>query len=232
MTTTPHYLLPLVDSFEKNANPEIAVQMKQYMRNQFDFFGIKSPERKEIYMEFKKDHGLIPVDHKMEIVQWCWEAPQREYQMFAMSFLGKSVTRESIEILSLYEYMIVTKSWWDTVDYIASNLVGAYFAKFPNKIEQTTKKWMESDNIWLQRTCLLFQLKYRSNLNTNLLHAFIVQLNGSKEFFIQKAIGWILREYSKTNPEFVVNYVAKNELAPLSKREALLWMNKKGIIDL
>lgn len=230
MTSYPKYLNILIDAFEKNADPDNAVKMEKYMRNKFEFYGINSPSRKEIYKEFKNLSGLITDKEKTEIVHWCWEAPQREYQMFAMEFLGRSAKKESEEIISLYEYLIVTKSWWDTVDYIASNLVGVYFMKFPTEIPKLTSQWMESGNIWLQRTCLLFQLKYKSKLDTKLLDSFIIELSHSKEFFIQKAIGWILREYSKTNSEFVVNYVQSNTMSNLSKREALLWMNKKGII--
>ncbi len=229
MNPPPLYLLPLIASFESKANPETAIRMEKYMRNLFPFFGIKSPERSDIYREFRKDNGIIPNTNKKEIVQWCWQAPQREYQYFAMDFLGKSAKKEQGDILELYEYMIVTKSWWDTVDYIATNLVGAYFTKYPEKIDETTQQWMKSENMWLQRTCLLFQLKYKSRLDTKLIHGFISQLVHSKEFFIQKAIGWILREYSKINPDFVINYVNNNDLANLSKREALLWMKKKGI---
>ena len=226
----PSYILPLITSFESKANLETAIQMEKYMRNLFLFFGIKSPERREIYREFKSQNGIIPNTNKVNIVHWCWQAPQREYQYFAMDFLGKSAKKEPWDIIELYEYMIVTKSWWDTVDYIASNLVGVYFTLYPEKINETTQKWMKSKNMWLQRTCLLFQLKYKSRLDTKLLHSFISQLIHSKEFFIQKAIGWILREYSKTNPDFVINYVNNNDLANLSKREALLWMKNKGRI--
>jgi 3-methyladenine DNA glycosylase AlkD len=225
------YLSPLITAFESSANSEIAPQMEKYMRNLFPFFGIKSPERREIYKVFIRKNGLIPKANKKEIVQWCWQAPQREYQLFAMELLGRSLKNESENILDLYEYMIVTKSWWDTVDYIAINLVGGYFKKFPESIEKVTHLWMKSENMWLLRTCLLFQLKYKSQLNTKLLHGFISELIQSKEFFIQKAIGWILREYSKTNPDFVINYVNKYDLPPLSKRETLLWMKNKGVIQ-
>lgn len=86
---------------------------------------------------------------------------------------------------------------------------------------------MASEDMWLQRTCLLFQLKYKSAMNTELLHSFILQLAESKEFFIRKAIGWILREYSKTNPEFVIDYVENNSLSGLSHREALKWLGAR-----
>ena len=227
----PEYLAPLIVAFENKANPEVAHQMEKYMRHLFPFFGIKSPERSEVYKDFIKKKGLIPKANRLEIVQWCWQAPQREYQLFAMEFLGRTTRNEPEDILELYEYMIVTKSWWDTVDYIAINLVGAYFKNYPESIEKVTNQWMKSQNMWLLRTCLLFQLKYKSQLNTKLLHSFISELRQSKEFFIRKAIGWVLREYSKTNPNFVIEYVKSNDLAPLSQREALLWMKKKGVIQ-
>ena len=230
--TTPDYLVPLIKAYEGNANIGNAIPMKKYMRDKFEFYGIKSPERKLIYARFKKENGLIPHDEKGTIIHWCWEAEQREYQMFGMEFMGKSAKKEAEDIIGLYEYMIVTKSWWDTVDYIASNLVGVYFKKFPEKIAEVTSKWMESENIWLQRTCLLFQLKYKKNLDTILLEGFISELKYSKEFFIQKAIGWILREYSKTNPGYVVNYIKENQIASLSKREGLLYIKKRQLVNL
>ncbi len=229
-TPPPKYLTDLIHAFEENANAENAVQMEKYMRNKFEFYGIKSPGRKEIYKVFKKNAGLIPAGSQEEIVRWCWNADQREYQMFAMEFLGRTTKKENEDIIHLYEFLITTKSWWDTVDFIASNLVGVYFSRYPSRIPQITNRWMEFGNIWLQRTCLLFQLKYKSNLNMELLDSFIQPLLPSKEFFIQKAIGWILREYSKTNPELVISYVENNSLSNLSNREALLWINKKRII--
>lgn len=124
--------------------------------------------------------------------------------------------------------MITHKSWWDTIDFIASNLVGAYFKHFPEVKVNTIKKWLASENIWKQRTALLFQLKYKDQLDTSLLKYIIISLLGSDEFFINKAIGWILREYSKTNPEWVLSFTAENKLDKLSQREALKWLNRKN----
>ena len=223
----PEYLQPLEIAFQKNANAKDASQMKKYMKDKFDYFGIKSPLRKELYREHKLKYGLIPKDQIEEIVTWCWQQPQREYQYFAMEFLGKVAKNANENIIDLYVYMITHKSWWDTVDFIASNLVGSYLKKFPERIVVLTDHWMASEDMWLQRTCLLFQLKYKSAMNTELLHSFILQLVESKEFFIRKAIGWILREYSKTNPEFVIDYVENNSLSGLSHREALKWLGAR-----
>lgn len=226
---TPGYLQSLEQTFAANANLSDAVQMKKYMKDLFDFYGMKSPIRKEIYKSQKQQFGLIPVNEKDEIVRWCWEAPQREWQYFCMEFLSKEAKETDEGIIELYEYLITNKSWWDTVDFIASNLVGVCFLKYPDRIPAVTAKWMNSGNMWLQRTCILFQLKYRKKTNTQLLEGFIKPLKESKEFFIRKAIGWALREYSKTNPTYVKEFVKNNRLSGLSRREALKWMDKNRL---
>lgn len=226
----PEYILPLREAFLSKANTAEAIPMKKYMKNKFDFFGIKSPLRKDIYIDFKNKYGLLPDENFGEIIKWCWKQDEREYQYFAMVFLSKRMKKSTKEIIDLYEFMIVEKSWWDTVDFIAAVLVGDYFKKFPDEIKTVTEKWMNSGNIWLQRSCLLFQLKYKNKTDVELMESFIVRLLGSKEFFINKAIGWILREYSKTKPQVVVNIVERHSLSGLSSREALKWMQNKGLV--
>lgn len=228
--TIPFYLKSLEKSFTASANPQEAKKMKKYMKGLFDYYGIKSPKRKELSKIQKQQFGLIPANQTEEVVKWCWEAPQREWQYFAMDFLGREAKKANVEQIELYEFLILNKSWWDTVDYIASNLLGVYFRKYPQQIPATTKKWMDSENMWLQRSCILFQLKYRKDTDTDLLESFIMPLKESKEFFIRKAIGWSLREYSKTNPEYVKQFVKNNQLSGLSQREALKWMVSKGLL--
>ena len=124
-------------------------------------------------------------------------------------------------MINLMEYMIVKKSWWDTVDHAASDLTGPYFKLFPEQIIKITGRWNGSDNFWLQRSSIMFQKKYRKDTDTLLLSKYILLHTDSKEFFIQKAIGWALREYGKTDQAWVKRFVQQNKLSPLSKREAL-----------
>ena len=123
--------------------------------------------------------------------------------------------------------MIVNKSWWDTVDYIAVKLVGKHFENFPELIPKHIKTWNSSGNLWLNRTAILFQLQYKKKTDINLLFDIIEKQAGSREFFIQKAIGWVLREYSKTDENAVRKFVMQTNLSSLSKREALKWLNRK-----
>jgi 3-methyladenine DNA glycosylase AlkD len=134
--------------------------------------------------------------------------------------LDKYKKQLEVDDIVWIEKLIVTKSWWDTVDILATHLAGEYFKKHKNKIDLITNQWNNSDNIWLQRSSLLFQLKYKQNTNVFLLENYILNLKESKEFFIRKSVGWILREYSKTNPAWVIQFLQKNELSNLSVREA------------
>ena len=146
----------------------------------------------------------------------------------AMELAEKFIRQSDWKDLVLYEYMIRKKSWWDTVDFIATKLVGELFKKYPQQRKIKTGKWLESGNIWLQRTAILFQLKYKKD--TDIKHLFET-INRTKDihiFFIEKAIGWALREYSKTDAEAVLNFVENTKLAPLSHREALKWLNRNS----
>lgn len=141
--------------------------------------------------------------------------------MFGLDLMAKYKNKLSKEDIGLLEYLITNKSWWDSVDFIASTMVGAYFIKFPNEIQSVIPRWMKSESMWLKRTCIIFQLKYRDKVDLKLLSTVIIKCLGSKEFFINKAIGWALREVSKTNAEWVIDFANKYELSGLSRREAL-----------
>ncbi|NNJ88044.1 MAG: DNA alkylation repair protein [Eudoraea sp.] len=216
-----NFLNTLEAQFKKEANDSIAEGQKAYMRNQFDFYGVKTPVRRRIQRELFKKDILPPKQELHQLVKILWGLPQREHQYVAQELARKYIKNFEEDDIILYEHMITHKSWWDTVDFIAATLVGVYFKTFPHKINEVTTRWMASDNIWLQRSTVLFQLKYKENLNTEFLAKTIKSLLGSKEFFINKAIGWVLREYGKTNKEWVLQFAANTSLDSLSKREAL-----------
>lgn len=222
------YLNPLVALFEENADPETAVPMAKYLRDQFEMLGIKTPQRKALTKQFLSEYGLPPVEELEEIVRDLWALPQREFQYTALQLLGRMKRYVTPEHIPLFEYQITTKSWWDTVDGLAANQVGGVLARFPETREPTIEAWRYSDDFWLRRTTLLFQLRYKDKTDEALLFALINDNLGSKEFFINKAIGWALREYSKTNSTAVIDFVERTPLEPLSAREALKWMKKQS----
>jgi 3-methyladenine DNA glycosylase AlkD len=211
----------LETEFKKKRNVEIAAEQKAYMKNQFEFYGLTAKVRREIQKQFFIKKHLPPKSELSVIVKTLWEKPQREYQYFAQELAFKYIRQLESKDITLFEYMVTHKSWWDTVDFIAVKLIGQYFITFPNQKDKYITKWLKSNNIWLQRSALLFQLKYKKNTDTELLSSTVNSLLNTKEFFINKAIGWVLREFSKTNPKWVIEFVNKTELNPLSKKEAL-----------
>ena len=214
------YTRYVIEVFESYADPSTAAPMAKYMKDKFEYYGIKSPKRKEISKPFFIKNNLPDRHDVPEIINELWAQPQRELQYFAMVLLQKYAKTSSADWIDLYEKLIVQKSWWDTVDGLAAWNVGDHFRQFPEQISPYTKKWMDSGNMWLQRTCLIFQLRYKDKTDFKLLKSFIIPLASSKEFFIRKAIGWALRQYSKTNPLAVKEFVNEQPLSNLSYREA------------
>jgi len=222
------YVSEVETAFKNHADPENAEGQKAYMRNQFDFLGIKSPIRKEIQQSFLRKKNLPPKEELENIVKSLWDKPQREFQYFALELADKYTRQVEAEDIILFEWMVTHKSWWDTVDFVAPRLMGDYFKLFPDLRDKKVEAWLNSENRWLMRSALLFQLKYNAKLDTLFLEHVINSLLGSKEFFINKAIGWILRQYSKSHPQWVIDFVNRTNLDPLSRREALKVIERKG----
>ncbi len=223
------YIITLETEFQNQGNPENAVKQKRYLKNKFEFFGLTTPQRRSIQKPFLQKEYLPSKTKLKNIIIELWQKPEREFQHFALDLSYKYLKQIEEDDIELFEYMILNKSWWDTVDGVAPKLVAEYFKKFPQQRETYTSKWLNSGNIWLQRSSLIFQLFYKEDLDTLFLEHAINQLLKSKEFFINKAIGWILRQYSRTNPGWVEEFVDKTELSGLSKREALRLINPSSI---
>ncbi len=213
------YLIVLTYHFYSQRNQELAGPMAKYMRNRFPFLGIKKPERTKLLRLFYDQTGILKEPFNPKWVQTLWGQEEREFQYAALDYLERSLKKLDGTHISLMEELITTKSWWDTVDTLATKSVGAIARKSPNVITEKVEEWAYGEYLWLRRTAILFQLKYKDETNEPLLYRYIEQNADSKEFFIQKAIGWALREYSKTNPKSVGEFIESCPLAPLSIRE-------------
>ncbi len=220
------YIKGVKKALEAEANPEDAIHQKSYLRDKFEFFGIKANPRRKATREFMSKEWRPDYNELDNVVRKLWELPEREFQYFAQELIEKYLQDFDREIIELFEYMVVNKSWWDTVDMIAKKLIGSYFIKFPEEKENYLDKWIVSENIWLQRSALLFQLGYKEKTDLDLLFDIIRELEGIDEFFIQKAIGWSLREYSKIDSLVIKEFVKNNELSSLATREALKLIKK------
>lgn len=213
------YLLPLQKAYEQKRGNAQAEEMSRYMKNLFPFAGIAAPDRKEIFKQHLAKHGLPEYKELFAIAKTCYAQPEREYHYFAIDLAGKFAKKADESFVPILQFLISENSWWDSVDSVASNCTRDFFKRNVPLQIPVTRKWMDSGNMWLQRASILFQLNYKNETNEKLLYKYMLELKGSDEFFIQKAIGWALREYSKTNPKSVKKFIAENKLAKLSVRE-------------
>lgn len=212
----------LVATYTAAADPVAAVAMRAYMRDQFPFLGIRAPEQRLLARAVLAGTGRFDESELTAIALGCWERPEREYQYFACDLLRRQVKACSAAFLPTVHRLIVTKSWWDTVDTLASHVVGSLVQRHPSLLS-TMDGWIGEENLWLARTALLHQLRYKTATDTDRLFGYCTHQSGHRDFFIRKAIGWALREYAKTDPEAVRGYVRAHEhqVAPLAVREAL-----------
>ena len=154
----------------------------------------------------------------MGFIHKCFDMPEREFQYLAIDYMEKVIDLFKADDIFRIEELLVKKSWWDSVDAI-NKILGHIAMKYPQLKEDTISRWIKSDNIWLVRISIIFQLKYKEKTDTEFLSKAIKYNSGTKEFFIDKAIGWALREYSKTNKEWVRDFIENNQLSKLSIRE-------------
>lgn len=203
-----------------------AKQMQAYMRDQFSFFGIKSTTRRDaVKLLFTKEQRPT-IGELSNVVNELWALPEREYQMVAIDLLIKNKRQLTDDMLPDIERWITQKSWWDTVDMLATHIIGQLYQSSPDTTLQYIEKWQNADNIWLRRTTILYQLKFKAKTDEIKLFSIIKKNQHDTEFFIQKAIGWALREYSKTNSQTVIDFIASNNITGLAKREGLKWILK------
>jgi 3-methyladenine DNA glycosylase AlkD len=220
------YILPIAQKFKQQSNAVNAKGMKAYLLNQFEFFGLKTPERRALCKAHYKQYPVKDLKELETIVKECFSLAQREFHYFGIELFAHHKKLWQPSSIKMMEYCLQQKSWWDSVDGMASDWLGPYFKLFPEQTISVTSKWNHSKNMWLQRSSVMFQKAYKKNTDTALLSKYILNCSGSKEFFIRKAIGWALREYSKTDPEWVIQFVKQHTLSPLSSREALKRINR------
>lgn len=221
---TPQEYVDLVKvRYEAVSKPTKAAEMSAYMRNLFPYLGINKPERTSI------DKTLLPLvkeivseDFLEKTVILCWEKDEREYQYFAIDLLQKYFSYLSPKIMTTLKMIAMKKSWWDSIDTLATKIVSKLVAKFP-ELQETIDEYSVHENLWLRRVAIIYQIPFKKKTDEKRLFQYCLYNAQDKDFFIRKAIGWALRDYTRSNPQAVIDFVSKHEdiLSPLSKREAL-----------
>ena len=193
------------------------------MRNQFKYYGIPTLERRTAYK------GLLRVERKAKSIDWefletCWQKEEREFQYFVLDYLDTLQTYLTFEDIPRIEQFVRTKQWWDTIDAL-DTLIGNIGLN-DSRVDNLMLEWSTDKDFWVRRIAIDHQLCRKEKTNTQLLEKIILNNLGSDEFFINKAIGWSLRDYSKTNPEWVRKFIErhKDKMASLSIREACKYL--------
>lgn len=210
----------LIIHFEAYADSNRAQQMSKYMRNQFEFYGIQTPIRKQIYQ------SELKIAKKNKVIDWqllqeVFKNPHRECQYFVIDYLSRMQVYLKFEDIERHLfYFVKNKQWWDTIDGF-DRIIGN-IGLVDERVNQLMLAWSLSDDIWLRRIAIDHQLLRKERTNTDLLSQIILNNLNQTEFFINKAIGWSLREYSKTNPDWVRDFINSipTGLSKLSIREA------------
>ncbi|WP_270457346.1 DNA alkylation repair protein [Lactobacillus gasseri] len=208
----------------ENSDPELARQMESYMRNKFKFYGLKTPERRKSY------HDLIKLEKANKKIDWklldqAWVDEHREAQYFVCDYLialEKYLKFENIDHILNY---VKSKQWWDTIDSLIKPI--GNIGLRDDRVNDLMLVWSKDDDFWVRRVAIEHQLLRKDKMNVELLNAILENNLGSSEFFINKAIGWALRDYSKTNPDWVKNFISKHhtEMATLSIKEGSKYLS-------
>lgn len=222
---TAYYKI-LKKQMESHADPLQAKKMAAYMKNHFLFYGIPSPNRKALYKDFLKE------EKTKKIVDWalldqCFEDKHREFQYFACDYLVALAFYIPFEELDRIKAYIQKGNWWDTTDAL-DQVIGKIGLR-DTRIKQAMILWSRSDELWIKRAAIDHQLLYKEKTDTQLLETILLNGLGSNEFFINKAIGWALRQYSKTNPRWVESFIKQHHVAlsSLTIKEASRYLTKK-----
>ncbi|OFI46665.1 DNA alkylation repair protein [Floricoccus penangensis] len=209
--------MEIFDEFYKNANLEDALKMSAYMKNNFPFLGIKSPKRREISKDFLK--SIKGPDIDWEFIEKAWNMSEREFQYLALDYLKANKKYLQAQDIPKLKELALKKSWWDSID-IFDRIIGDIVLRNPEQ-DKLMLEWSKDSDFWLRRLAIDHQLTRKEKTKPDLLGQIIKNNLNQTEFFINKAIGWSLRDYSKTNPKWVTNFIKENRagLSPLSIRE-------------
>ena len=228
MASSKQLVSALRKEFIKHADPQVSKDAAAYMRNQFEFLGIKTPLRRELAKDLVGQSKGLSEPALIELCKELWAQPEREFQYIACDLLANNAKRLSPNYVKRdAPWFIKNKSWWDTVDSVRKSIEVVVSANPQLKLEM--EKWILSNNIWIVRSALIHQLTLGSKTDAKLLFKFCEIQATEKEFFVAKAIGWALRSYSYVDPKAVKKFIKKHpELTPLAKREGLKAMNRKS----
>jgi 3-methyladenine DNA glycosylase AlkD len=215
------------------ADADKALEMAAYMKTDMPFYGVQKPDRINILRELKKDFKPATEAEYQSAIKALWKRKHREEKYIAINYAALFPQFMTPQVIPLCEQMIREGQWWDFVDSITVDIIAAILRKYPTETRPLIDAFSEDENFWIRRAALLAQLNHKKETSHQHLFAYIKKMSAEKEFFIRKAIGWALREYSKSEPERVRQFLEQNKskLSPLSMREGSKYLIKTGVVS-
>lgn len=226
----------LLAALRERSDPVRAEQQQRYMKSNLPYFGVAVPEVRRITRATSRTFRFTSADAWQAAILSIWRSAERREELYsAVELLNDPTYRAwlSPDRIDLIQELVVTGAWWDLVDGIASHATGRMLAAYRAETSTILRSWSVEEDIWLRRTAILAQLRFKTDTDRTLLVDVIEPSVERQEFFLRKAIGWALREYSKVEPEFVLDYIARNtdRLSPLTRREGLKVLAKQGRVN-
>jgi len=210
-------------ALEAAANPANAVQMQKYMKSQTPYRGVNAPAQRKIYAQAVKQYPVKSSDEYQSVIEELWDNGSYREEKYAAFYIADRYKKfQTLDALDLYRHLIVSGAWWDLVDGVASHLIGNLLQKHTQEMKKVLYAWIEDKDLWIRRTAILAQIRLKNETNWEMLKYFCEKCLTEESFWIRKAIGWALREYSKTNPSAVRDFVQQNasRMSTVSLREA------------
>ena len=213
------------------ADPERVAPMRAYMRDKFPFLGVPAPGQKAAWRAATGDlPRALPEATVVAAAEELWRRPEREHQYAGCHLVNRHAATAGATpaLLATVEHLLTTKPWWDTVDALATHAVGDLMRRHP-ELRADMDRWLHGDHLWLARSALLHMNRWKAATDRDWLFAACLARATDTDFFLRKAIGWALREQSKTDEAAVVAFVRDHEdqLSGLSRREALMWLERR-----
>ena len=220
----------ITNTLNDNKNSKDAIQMQRYLKTTMPFYGVKSPILNTIVNDVNNLHLISNQEEYNSVIMDIWNLSHREEKYISIKLARKWKKYITLEALTVYEKMIREGQWWDFIDPISQGLIGILLMNNRFKMNKILDKWIKDENLWIRRSAILAHLKHKKNTDYKKLFEYCLKCAHEKEFFIQKAIGWVLREFSKTEPEIVYAFIQDNErvLSNLSKREGMKYIKKNS----
>lgn len=206
--------------------------MAAYMKTSNPFYGVQKPQRTPVANAVKRRFEIADIEQYRAVVETLWAMPHREEKYLAIHVARLYPQYVNAASVPLYERLIREGAWWDFVDELAIHLVGRVLLEQRSKLKPLFYKWIRDDDLWIRRTAILAQIGHKERTDQRMLFDYCLRCAGESEFFIRKAVGWALREYSRFAPDAVQDFIVQNRerLSALSVREGAKRLRRAGYV--